>query len=54
LSLQLPSHAAFALFALEELPAGLRMPPNKHKAEKLIRPRARYTGPVPTSDSERL
>jgi len=28
----------------EELPAGLRMPPNKHKAESLIRPRARYTG----------
>ena len=53
LSLQLPSHAAFALFALGRTAGWIAHAAEQAQGGKLIRPRARYTGPVPADDSER-
>jgi len=53
LSLQLPAHAAFALFALGRVAGWIAHAAEQAQSGKLIRPRARYTGPVPTSDNER-
>jgi citrate synthase len=53
LSLQLPSDAAFALFALGRTAGWIAHAAEQAQSGKLIRPRARYTGPVPTDDSER-
>jgi citrate synthase len=53
LSLQLPSHAAFALFALGRTAGWIAHAAEQAQSGRLIRPRARYTGPVPTNDSER-
>jgi citrate synthase len=52
LSLQLPSQAAFALFALGRTAGWIAHAAEQAQGGKLIRPRARYTGPVPTNDSE--
>jgi citrate synthase len=54
LSLQLPSHAAFALFALGRTAGWIAHAAEQAQGGKLIRPRARYTGPVPTSDGVSL
>jgi citrate synthase len=53
LSLQLPPHAAFALFALGRTAGWIAHAAEQAQSGKLIRPRARYSGPVPTSDNER-
>jgi citrate synthase len=53
LSLQLPPHAAFALFALGRVAGWIAHAAEQAQSGKLIRPRARYTGSLPTSDSER-
>ncbi|MEY2604080.1 MAG: citrate synthase [Verrucomicrobiota bacterium] len=52
LSLQLPSHAAFALFALGRTAGWIAHAAEQAESGKLIRPRARYIGPVPANDSE--
>jgi len=54
LSLRLPPYAAFALFALGRTAGWIAHAAEQSQSKKLIRPRARYTGPLPTSDSERL
>jgi citrate synthase len=54
LSLRLPPYAAFALFALGRTAGWIAHAAEQAQSKKLIRPRARYTGPLPTSDSERL
>jgi citrate synthase len=52
LSLQLPPHAAFALFALGRTAGWIAHAAEQAQSGKLIRPRARYTGLVPANDSE--
>ena len=53
LSLRLPPHAAFALFALGRTAGWIAHAAEQTQSGKLIRPRARYTGPLPTNDNER-
>jgi citrate synthase len=53
LSLQLPSQAAFALFALGRTAGWIGHAAEQAQSGKLIRPRARYIGLVPTNESER-
>jgi citrate synthase len=53
LSLSLPSHAAFALFALGRTAGWIAHAAEQAQSEKLIRPRARYTGVLPTNANER-
>jgi citrate synthase len=53
LSLQLPPHAAFALFALGRTAGWIAHAAEQAQSGKLIRPRARYTGPIPTNENER-
>jgi citrate synthase len=53
LSLQLPPQAALALFALGRTAGWIAHAAEQAQSGSLIRPRARYTGLVPTSDSER-
>jgi citrate synthase len=53
LSMELPSHAAFALFALGRTAGWIAHAAEQAQSGKLIRPRARYTGPVPVDDNER-
>jgi citrate synthase len=48
LSLRLPPHAAFALFALGRTAGWIAHAAEQAQSEKLIRPRARYTGPLPS------
>lgn len=47
LSLELPPHAALALFALGRTAGWIAHAGEQAQSGKLIRPRARYTGPVP-------
>jgi citrate synthase len=54
LSLRLPSHAAFALFALGRTAGWIAHAAEQAQSEKLIRPRARYTGVLPTNDNARV
>ena len=53
LSLGLPPQAALALFAMGRTAGWIAHAAEQAQSGRLIRPRARYTGPVPTSDSER-
>jgi citrate synthase len=53
LSLGLPPQGALALFALGRTAGWIAHAAEQAQSGRLIRPRARYTGPVPTSDSER-
>ena len=53
LSLQLPPQAAFALFALGRTAGWIAHATEQAQSGRLIRPRARYTGLMPTNDSER-
>lgn len=52
LSLRLPAHAAFALFAFGRTAGWIAHAAEQAQSGKLIRPRARYTGLLPTNDSE--
>jgi citrate synthase len=53
LTLELPPYAALALFALGRTAGWIAHAAEQAQSGKLIRPRARYTGQVPTTDSER-
>ncbi|HZC35527.1 MAG TPA: citrate synthase family protein [Chthoniobacterales bacterium] len=48
LSLRLPPYAAFALFALGRTAGWIAHAAEQAESGKLIRPRARYTGPLPS------
>jgi citrate synthase len=48
LTLQLPPHSAFALFALGRTAGWIAHAAEQAQSGKLIRPRARYTGPLPS------
>jgi citrate synthase len=50
LSLRLPSHAAFALFALGRTAGWIAHAAEQVESGRLIRPRARYTGVVPVAE----
>jgi citrate synthase len=53
LSLQLPPYAALALFALGRTAGWIAHAAEQAQSGKLIRPRARYSGLLPTNDNER-
>jgi citrate synthase len=53
LSLRLPPHAPFALFALGRTAGWIAHAAEQAQSEKLIRPRARYTGVLPTNVNDR-
>jgi citrate synthase len=53
LSLRLPSQAAFALFALGRSAGWIAHAAEQAQSGKLIRPRARYIGAMPTNGSQR-
>jgi citrate synthase len=50
LSLRLPPHAAFALFALGRTAGWIAHAAEQTQSGKLIRPRARYSGPLPVDE----
>jgi citrate synthase len=53
LSLKLPPYAALALFALGRTVGWIAHAAEQAQSGKLIRPRARYLGPLPTNGSKR-